>query len=391
MSESTKDWKEFGFSTRAIHAGQEPAPGNGAIMTPIYQTSTFVQESPGVHQGFDYSRADNPTRTALENNLASLEHGKHGACFASGCAGADAVLHLLTTGSHVVSMNDVYGGTYRLFEQIYRPLGLDFSYADLSNFDLFEGVLRPDTKLVWIETPTNPLLKLVDIERIASRAHEVGAIVVVDNTFASPYLQNPLAMGADIVLHSSTKYLGGHSDIIGGVLITNDDDLSERIHFVQKSVGGVPGPIDCFMLLRSTKTLALRMERHCENAEQITEFLCGRNDIEQVIYPGHPSHPQHELCKKQMKSGGGMITMILDGGVERAKRFLEAVEVFALAESLGGVESLIEHPAIMTHASIPAEVRAQIGISDGLVRLSVGVENLDDLLADLKNALDVSK
>ena len=382
--------KEYGFSTRAIHAGQHPAPGNGAIMTPIYQTSTFVQASPGVNQGYEYARSANPTRTALEANLASLENGKFGICFGSGCAAMDAVIHLLSTGDHVLCIDDVYGGTYRLFERIYRPMGISFSYVDLLDVKKAEAAFTPQTKLVWIESPTNPLLKVVDIERISALARARGALVVVDNTFVSPYLQNPLALGADIALHSTTKYLGGHSDIIGGALVVNDPTLSEKLHFIQKSVGGVPGPFDCFLLMRSTKTLAVRMERHCHNARIIADFLESRRDLERVIYPGLKSHPQHALAAKQMKDFGGIITIVLKGDLVRARKFLESVKVFSLAESLGGVESLIDHPAIMTHASIPKEIREKQGIVDGLVRLSVGIEDSDDLVDDLRDALDAS-
>ncbi len=382
--------KEYGFSTRAIHAGQHPAPGNGAIMTPIYQTSTFVQASPGVNQGYEYARSANPTRTALEANLAALENGKFGICFGSGCAAMDAVIHLLTTGDHVLCIDDVYGGTYRLFERIYRPMGITFSYVDLLDVKKAEAAFTPQTKLVWIESPTNPLLKVVDIERISALARARGALVVVDNTFVSPYLQNPLALGADIALHSTTKYLGGHSDIIGGALVVNDPTLAEKLHFIQKSVGGVPGPFDCFLLMRSTKTLAVRMERHCHNARIIAEFLESRRDLERVIYPGLKSHPQHALAAKQMKDFGGIITIVLKGDLARARKFLESVKVFSLAESLGGVESLIDHPAIMTHASIPKEIREKQGIVDGLVRLSVGIEDSDDLVDDLRDALDAS-
>ena len=382
--------KEYGFSTRAIHAGQHPAPGNGAIMTPIYQTSTFVQASPGVNQGYEYARSANPTRTALEANLASLENGKFGICFGSGCAAMDAVIHLLSTGDHVLCIDDVYGGTYRLFERIYRPMGITFSYVDLLDVKKAEAAFTPQTKLVWIESPTNPLLKVVDIERISALARARGALVVVDNTFVSPYLQNPLALGADIALHSTTKYLGGHSDIIGGALVVNDPTLSEKLHFIQKSVGGVPGPFDCFLLMRSTKTLAVRMERHCHNARIIADFLESRRDLERVIYPGLKSHPQHALAAKQMKDFGGIITIVLKGDLVRARKFLESVKVFSLAESLGGVESLIDHPAIMTHASIPKEIREKQGIVDGLVRLSVGIEDSDDLVDDLRDALDAS-
>lgn len=381
---------KLGFATLAIHAGQEPAPGNGAIMTPIYQTSTYVQKSPGVHQGYDYARTGNPTRTALEENIAALEGGKFGICFSSGCAAADTVMHLLESGDHVICCDDVYGGTFRLFDKVFKNLGLKFTFVDLTKHNAVKAAFTDQTKLLWIESPTNPLLKIIDIQEISRLAHERKVKVVVDNTFASPYLQNPLALGADFVLHSETKYIGGHSDVVGGVLVVNDAALAERLHFLQNAIGAVPSPLDCFLLLRSTKTLAVRMEQHCKNAQQVTEFLLSRNEVERVIYPGHKSHPQHEICKKQMKAGGGMITMVLKGNVSRARRFLELVKVFSLAESLGGVESLIEHPAIMTHASIPPDLRAQLGISDGLVRLSVGIEEVNDLLEDLRQALDGS-
>lgn len=376
-----------GFATRAIHAGQEPAPGNGAIMTPIYQTSTFVQSSPGVHSGYDYSRSGNPTRAALEANLASLEGAGHGFCFASGCSAASAVMHLLQQGDHVICCDDVYGGTFRLFDKVFRHHGISYSFVDLTDIEDVERSFNERTKLVWIESPTNPLLKVVDIAGVADIAHGKGAQVVVDNTFASSYLQNPLKLGADIVLHSSTKYLGGHSDVVGGVLVVNDADLAQRIYFVQNSVGAVPAPMDCFLLLRSTKTLALRMEKHSQNALEIAKYLEGHSCIEKVIYPGLPSHPQHELAMRQMRTGGGMVSVVIRGKLDKARVFLEKVRLFSLAESLGGVESLIELPAIMTHASIPAETREALGISETLVRLSVGIEESRDLIDDLEQAL----
>src|SRR4051794_9644371 len=380
----------YGFSTRAIHAGQEPAPGNGAIMTPIYQTSTYVQAAVGVHGGYEYGRTGNPTRTALEANLAALEGGRFGICFSSACAAADAVLPLLAAGVHVVCGDDLYAGTSRLLEKVYGPFGLKVSAVALTAPARLEAAFTRDTRLVWLESPTNPLLKLADIERIAAAAHARGALVLVDNTFATPYLQNPLALGADLVLHSSTKYLGGHSDVIGGAIVTDDEGLAGRLHYIQNAVGAVPSPHDCYLLLRSTKTLALRMERHCENALAVAGYLSGRAGVARVIYPGLPGHPQHELAARQMRAGGGVVTVALDGGAERARRFLESVRVFALAESLGAVESLVESPALMTHASLPPEVRASRGISDSLVRLSVGVEDLADLIADLDQALDRS-
>jgi cystathionine gamma-lyase len=389
MRNDMKD-KYTGFSTQAIHAGQEPDPVSGAVMTPIYQTSTFAQQSPGVTRGYDYSRSGNPTRTALEANLAALERGKHGVCFASGCAAADAVLHMLSTGGKVLCGDDVYGGTFRIFDKVFKHHGVTAEFVDLASEKSIDEAFKDNWDLVWIETPTNPLLKVVDIEFLAGRAHKNGAKLVVDNTFASPYLQNPLSLGADIVLHSATKYIGGHSDVVGGVLVVNDDELSDRLRFLQNAVGAVPGPLDMFLLLRSTKTLAVRMERHCENALILADLLEKRDDIEWIRYPGLPSHPQFELAKRQMKAGGGMITLELKGGLDRARKFLELIEIFTLAESLGGVESLVEHPAIMTHASIPKEQREALGISDGLVRISVGIEDVADLKTALVGALDES-
>ena len=391
MLKKNRKNNDLGFSTRAIHAGQEPAPRYKAIMTPVYLSSTFVQDSPGeYYDGYDYSRTKNPSRSALEDNIAALEGGATAACYSSGCAAADSVLHLLKTGDHIISGDDIYGGTFRLFDQVYAPLGLSVSYVNLQDLSAFEAAIKPETKLLWIESPTNPLLKIADIERLSRIAREHGILVAVDNTFCSPYLQNPLALGADIVLHSSTKYIGGHSDVIGGVLVAKDEELGERIKYMQNAVGSIPSPFDCFLLLRSTKTLSVRMERHADNAEKIAAVLEARDDIERVYYPGLPSHPQYELAKKQMRRGGGMISVVLKGGLERAKKVLESVEIFSLAESLGGVESLIEHPAIMTHATIPAATREHLGITDGLIRLSVGIEEADDLIADLEQALDRS-
>lgn len=376
------------FATRAIHAGQDPDPTTGAIMTPVFQTSTYAQASPGVFKGeYDYARTANPTRTALEANLASLEDGRHGICFSSGCASTCAVLHMLQAGDHVVLCDDVYGGTFRIFDKIFLQLGIEYTLADMTDLSRVEAAITKKTKLLWIESPTNPMLKLIDIEKIANLAKHRNLLLAVDNTFATPYLQNPLTLGADIVSHSSTKYIGGHSDVVGGVLIVNDDALAKKLHYIQNAVGGVPGPWDCFLLLRSTKTLEVRMARHCENAAKIAKFLEQHKKVDRVIYPGLASHPQHELAKKQMPRFGGMISVTLKGSLDTAKRFLERVRIFTLAESLGGVESLIEHPAIMTHASVPAENRAKLGISDTLVRLSVGIEDADDLLADLDQAL----
>ena len=375
------------FDTRCIHAGQHPDPTTGAIMTPIYQTSTYAQPSPGVFKdNYDYSRSANPTRTALEANLASLEGGAHAICFASGLASLAAVIHLMSSGDHVVLGDDVYGGTFRLLDKVFKQLGIDYTRVDMTDLVTVEAAFTPSTKLVWTETPTNPLLKVVDIESLAKLAHSKNALLAVDNTFATPYLQNPLSFGADIVSHSCTKYIGGHSDVVGGALIVNDDELAERLHFIQNSVGAVPAPLDTFLLLRSTKTLHVRMQRHCENAGQIARFLADHSAFEMVTYPGLSSHPQHDLAKKQMNGFGGMITAVMGGGLDAARRFLERVQIFTLAESLGGVESLIEHPAIMTHASIPPDARAALGIEDGLVRFSVGIEAAEDLIADIEQA-----
>ncbi|MDX9912856.1 MAG: cystathionine gamma-synthase [Phycisphaerales bacterium] len=382
-----------GFGTRAVHAGQHPDPTTGAVMPPIYMTSTFAQESPGVSKGppdmpYDYSRAANPTRTVLEANLASLEHSTHAIAFSSGCAALAALLHTLQSGDHVVLGDDVYGGTFRVFERVFKQFGIGYTQADVTDVSAVERAMTPATKLVWLETPTNPLLKIADIAAIAKLTRSRGARLAVDNTFATPYLQAPLALGADVVCHSATKYLGGHSDIIGGALITSDDALAKDLHFYQKAVGAVPSPFDCFLLLRSTKTLHLRMARHCESAMHIARHLEKHTSVEHVIYPGLASHPQHDLAKRQMCGGyGGMISLVVKGGLGPAKRVLERVEIFTLAESLGGVESLIEHPGIMTHASIPADLRAARGIHDGLIRLSIGVEDPADLIADLDQAL----
>jgi len=379
-----------GFETRAIHAGQEPDPTTGAIMTPIYTSSTYVQESPGVHKGYDYSRSINPTRKALEACIADLEGSNFGYAFASGMSASATVLEILSSGDHVIAMDDLYGGTYRLFENVRkRSAGLDFTFCDLSNVKALEASLKPNTKMIWIETPTNPLLKIADLKAISSFAKNNNLIAVCDNTFCSPFVQNPLEFGFDIVVHSATKYLNGHSDLIGGVVVCSDDktELAEQLLYLQNAVGSIMNPFDSFLLLRSLKTLPVRMERHCSNAIQIANFLESHNSIQRVIYPGLESHPQHEIAKEQMNGFGGMISVEIKGGLEGAKKFLERTEIFSLAESLGGVESLIEHPAIMTHASIPPEVREEIGISDGLVRLSVGIEALEDLTDDLEKAL----
>lgn len=377
------------FSTRAIHAGQSPDPSTGAIMTPIYATSTYVQESPGVHLGYEYSRSQNPTRMAYERCVADLESGVAGFAFASGLAAIATVLELLETGSHVIAMDDLYGGTYRLFENVRRQsAGLSFSFVDMTDPAALEEAIRPETRLIWVETPTNPMLKLVDLEAVAAIGRRRGILTGCDNTFATPWVQRPLEYGFDMVMHSATKYLNGHSDMVGGVVATGaGSEVTERLGYLQNAVGAVQGPFDSFLALRGLKTLALRMERHCANARAVAEFLESHPKMERVIYPGLASHPQHDLARRQMSGFGGMVSAVLKGGLDDARRFLERVEIFALAESLGGVESLIEHPAIMTHASIPAETRAEIGISDGLIRLSVGVENVDDLIADLSQAL----
>ncbi len=381
---------QYRFGTRAIHAGQAPDPTTGAIMTPIYASSTYVQASPGVHKGFDYARTRNPTRDALEACVASLENGFAGFAFASGLAAMGTVLELLETGSHVVAMHDLYGGSYRLFENVRRrSAGLEFSFVDLSDHAKLEPALRPNTRMVWVESPTNPLLKLVDLTAVAKIARNRGILTVCDNTFASPWVQRPLEHGFDIVVHSATKYLNGHSDVIGGVAVIREDEaLRDRLAYLQNAVGGVPSPFDAFLVLRGLKTLALRMERHCASAMAIAQFLEAHPKVERVYYPGLASHAQKALADRQMNGRyGGMVTAVLKGGLEASRRFLERCRLFALAESLGGVESLIEHPAIMTHASIPASVRADLGISDGLVRLSVGVEDVDDLIAELAEAL----
>ena len=379
-----------GFETRAIHAGQEPDPTTGAIMTPIYTSSTYVQESPGVHKGYDYSRSVNPTRKALEACIADLEGSSFGYAFASGMAASATVLELLDSGDHVIAMDDLYGGTYRLFENVRkRSAGLNFTFCDLSNLDTLEDSLNEKTRMIWIETPTNPLLKIADLEAISTFAKKNNLISVCDNTFCSPYIQNPLELGFDVVVHSATKYLNGHSDLIGGVVVCSQEkeDLANELLYLQNAIGSIMNPFDSFLLLRSLKTLPVRMERHCSSAQTIASYLESHDSIEKVIYPGLISHPQHEIAKKQMNGFGGMISVVLKGGLTSATSFLERTNLFSLAESLGGVESLIEHPAIMTHASIPAEIREEIGISDGLVRLSVGIESIEDLLEDIDNAL----
>ncbi len=389
MPDKTRTRNRPAFATRVIHAGQSPDPTTGAVMQPIYATSTYVQESPGVHKGYEYSRSQNPTRMAYERCIADLESGERGYAFASGLSGIATLLECLDSGSHVVAMDDLYGGSYRLFEGVRRrSAGLDFSFVDMADLDKLEAAIRPETKLIWVETPTNPLLKLVDLEAVASLGKKHGILTACDNTFATPWVQRPLELGFDVVMHSATKYLNGHSDMVGGVLVVGDNaELAEQLAFLHNAVGSIQGPFDSFLALRGLKTLALRMERHCANGQAVAEFLESHPKVDKVFYPGLPSHPQHRLAEQQMDAPGGMVTAILKGGLDDARRFLERVELFALAESLGGVESLIEHPAIMTHASIPAENRAALGISDGLVRLSVGIESEEDLMADLENAL----
>lgn len=379
----------LGLGTLAIHGGQAPDPSTGAVMPPIYATSTYAQSSPGVHQGFEYSRTHNPTRFAYERCVAALEGGSRGYAFASGMAVEATVLDLLDSGAHVVAMDDIYGGSYRLFERVRRrSAGLDFSFVDLTDLPALEAAIRPGTRMVWIETPTNPMLKIVDIQAVSTIARRHGLIVVVDNTFASPMLQRPLELGAHLVVHSATKYLNGHSDMVGGMAVVGDDaELVEKMAFLQNATGAIQGPFDSFLALRGVKTLPLRMRAHCENALALAQWLESHPAIEKVIYPGLPSHPQHELAKRQMRGFGGIISIVLKGGFEAAKRFCERTELFTLAESLGGVESLINHPAVMTHASIPAKRRAILGIGDGLVRLSVGVEELEDLTSDIDHGL----
>jgi cystathionine gamma-lyase len=381
--------KGLGLGTLAIHGGQSPDPSTGAVMVPIYATSTYAQSSPGVHQGFEYSRTHNPTRFAWERCVAALEGGTRGFAFASGLAATATLLDLLDSGDHAVAMDDLYGGSYRLFERVRRrSAGLDFSFADLTDPAAFEAAITPKTKLVWVETPTNPLLKIVDLAAVSAIAKKHGLLMVVDNTFASPALQRPLEHGADLVMHSATKYLNGHSDMVGGMVVVGDnDDLAERIAFLQNSVGAVQGPFDSFLALRGAKTLHLRMRAHCENAMALAQFLGKHPSVEKVIYPGLASHPHHALAARQMDGFGGMVSVCVKGGYEGAKRFCERLELFTLAESLGGVESLVNLPAVMTHASIPPERRAALGIGDNLVRLSVGVESIEDLCADLDAAL----
>ncbi len=384
-----RNWseQEFGFETRAIHAGQEPDPTTGAIMTPVYLTSTYVQESPGRHKGYEYSRSHNPTRKAYEDCLANLEAGKHGFAFASGCAATTTTLHLLSSGDHVVAADDLYGGTVRLFDRVFKQMGIEVTYVNLAEAGGFKSAVRANTKMVWIETPTNPMLRLIDIKKVSEEAHASNAIVVVDNTFMSPYFQRPMTLGADIVLHSTTKYIGGHSDMVGGALVCSRADLAEKIAFFSNSLGAIASPFDSFLAMRSLKTLAVRMRQHEVNAAQVVKFLAEHKKVEGLIYPGLKTHPQHELAKKQMTGFGGMLSFYVKGGIDETRSFLEKVSVFSLAESLGGVESLVNHPAIMTHASVPADRRQKLGITDNLVRLSVGIEDAQDLIKDLDGAL----
>ena len=392
MSHPSSPDRALALATLAIHGGQSPDPSTGAVMTPIYATSTYAQSSPGVHQGFEYSRTHNPTRFAWERCVAALEGGSRGFAFASGLAATSTVLELLDSGDHVIAMDDLYGGSYRLFERVRRrSAALDFSFVDLTDPDAFESAITPKTKMVWIETPTNPMLKIVDIAAVAQIARKHGLRVVVDNTFASPAVQRPLELGAHLVMHSATKYLNGHSDMVGGIVVVGEDaELAEQMAFLQNSVGAVQGPFDSFLALRGVKTLPLRMRAHNENALALAQWLEGQDAVEKVIYPGLASHPQHALAARQMHGFGGIVSVVLKGGFEAARRFCERTELFTLAESLGGVESLVNHPAVMTHASVPVERRERLGLSDGLVRLSVGVEAAGDLVADLEMALQGS-
>lgn len=383
--------KSYALETLAIHAGQEPEPVTGAVVVPIFQTSTYAQEGLGKpRQGYDYSRTDNPTRRAYETCVAALEGGRFGVAFGSGMAAINNCMYLLRSGDHVLVSDDVYGGTYRFFTRVMQKFGVDSSFVDTSQVAALRAALRPNTRMIWVETPTNPLLKLTDIAAVAAVAREVGARLVVDNTFMTPVFQRPLELGANIVVHSATKYLGGHSDVVGGVLVTDDEEINEIMRFHQKSVGAIPGPFDCWLALRGVKTLGVRMRAHQQNAERLAAHLEADPRVTRVLYPGLASHPQHELAGRQMSGFGGMITFEVEGGLEAARRLLEATRLFLLAESLGGVESLIEHPAIMTHASVPPERRQQMGITDGLIRVSVGIEDFGDLRADLDQALDAA-
>ena len=388
MTKPTDGRNRLAFATRTIHAGQSPDPSTGAVMVPIYATSTYAQESPGVHKGYEYSRSQNPTRMAFERCIADLESGSDGMAFASGLAAIGTVLELLDSGAHVIASDDLYGGSFRLFDKVRRrSAGLEFSFVDLADIKAVEAAIRPNTKMIWVETPTNPLLRLADLGALAALGKKHKLLTAADNTFASPWVQRPLEHGIDIVMHSTTKYLNGHSDIVGGCVIVNDAELAQRLRFLHNAVGAIAGPFDSFLALRGLKTLALRMERHCTNAFTIAHWLEKHPKVERVIYPGLESHPQHKLARHQMNAFGGIVTFFVKGGLAPTKHVLERTQLFTLAESLGGVESLIEHPAIMTHASIPEAQRAALGISDSLVRLSVGIEDADDLIADLEQAL----
>jgi cystathionine beta-lyase/cystathionine gamma-synthase len=375
------------FATRCIHAGQDPDPLTGSVTFPIYLTSTFVQEEPGKHKGFVYSRTGNPTRSALEQNIAALEDGKQGLAFASGLAASTAIAGLLRPGDHLLISDDVYGGVYRLVDRFLREWGIQVSFVDATDMDAMRRSFRKDTRMVWIETPSNPLMKVIDIEAVAALAEQNGSLLVVDNTFASPYIQNPLKLGAHIVFHSTTKYLGGHSDIVGGAIVTSDDSIYERLKFLQNTFGGVPSPFDCWLVLRGIKTLHVRMERHSSNAQRLADYLASHRQVKEVYYPGLASHPQHDIAKRQMRRFGGMMSFRLKGGAHESARFLKSLKIIALAESLGGVESLAECPALMTHASIPREKRIALGITEDLIRLSVGIEDVEDLMEDLEQAL----
>lgn len=385
MNEESRSW---GFATRAIHVGQPPDPTTGAVAVPIYQTATFAQEAVGQHKGYEYARTGNPTRTALEQCLASLENGAHGLAFSSGMGAESALTYLLRAGDHIAAHDDLYGGTSRLFNRLLAAFGVEVDYVDAGDPAAVAGALRPSTRMIWLETPTNPLLRIIDIAAVAEISRRAGALLVVDNTFASPYLQRPLDLGADIVLHSATKYLGGHSDVVLGAIVTRDAAVAERLRFIQNAAGAVPGPLDCWLVLRGLKTLAVRMRQHETNAREVARFLAGHPRIARVLYPGLETHPGHDLAARQMDGFGGMISAEVVGGREAAHRVLSRTRLFTLAESLGGVESLIEHPASMTHASISPERRAAIGIGEGLIRLSVGIEEADDLIADLRQALE---
>lgn len=383
------DIKKVKFGTKAIHAGVKPDPSTGAIMTPIYQTSTYVQEAPGVNKGFGYARGKNPTREALQESIAALENGNHCVCFSSGVAATDAVMKLLNTGDEVITGGDIYGGTYRLFTDIYAKFGIKFHFVDLTDADKINEFINENTKVIWAETPTNPTMKIIDIEACTEIARNNSITLVVDNTFASPYLQNPLDLGADIVMHSVTKYLGGHSDVVMGALVTNSDDLHEKLYSILNTTGANPGPMDSFLVLRGIKTLHLRMERHCFNGRKAAEYLKNHPKIEKVYWPGFPEHPNHEIAKKQMRDFGGMISIVLkDKSIENTYKVTSSFKLFALAESLGGVESLVNHPATMTHGSVPKEIKKKIGVVDNLLRLSIGVENVEDIIADLEQALN---